>query len=769
VNHTDTQRHVGDRRVKMFPSKRSRGEGGDSESEAVDLGEQRLLNEQLTGRVQMMKEAEERDKKRFVRQLNFLEGENSELREAISYKTEQYFEDKKKWQVVLQETEKAAREAAKLLPPAAPQTASAAAATPSSSSSSLSSQSDGLIQQHNDAYWAEKFASLEEQIQGKADEALRATAAQSDVETALREAQARCAQLEARVGTASAAAVGTGGASARGRDGDPDHDAGERQLEVRCSDLENQLRKVNREHERVLKKLQNQALLEDEMAQLSTRLKLKESAGTAMHVLEVNYERLKSEKDDWTLLFAAVMGKGHEPGSSDSASFWTGAKEDITPAKVYRALSDAQKQTSVLLKKHSDQEIRLAELSKAQLKSESALHEALSDKDSLALAKDGAESSLRRQRQQTRLFEGEVKSLRALMKSYNNELSIGSKGSSKDADPTAHANVLKIKDDTISDLQQQLDTSRTIHADLLSEVETIRAAPPTSTTSTTSAGAAGAAGAATSTHLLVSPQVSARQLDAQREESAALRMQIHGLKDELLGLQKATGLDFVPERVRVLHLRQNPAAVALGGPTDAAASSSGSSNALTRPLEELRKLRDENRRLRDMALHATASMSDENSDPVPGPGPSSSTPGPCTPAAGQQSSHSRATSTPNGGGGGPGPDSSKLNQRLKEMFRERITCFREAVYLLTGYKIDLYSPDGTAGAAHPRLKLRSMYAEDPEDALLFQWRGDSLELMETPFAKNIDPRLLSILRGTNSVPAFLANATLELFEKQTFM
>jgi hypothetical protein len=37
--------------------------------------------------------------------------------------------------------------------------------------------------------------------------------------------------------------------------------------------------------------------------------------------------------------------------------------------------------------------------------------------------------------------------------------------------------------------------------------------------------------------------------------------------------------------------------------------------------------------------------------------------------------------------GNLGPDSSKLNQRLKEMFKERITSFREAVYLLTGYKV----------------------------------------------------------------------------------
>lgn len=32
-------------------------------------------------------------------------------------------------------------------------------------------------------------------------------------------------------------------------------------------------------------------------------------------------------------------------------------------------------------------------------------------------------------------------------------------------------------------------------------------------------------------------------------------------------------------------------------------------------------------------------------------------------------------------------DPNKLNQRLKEMFKEKIATFRESVYLLTGYKV----------------------------------------------------------------------------------
>lgn len=66
-------------------------------------------------------------------------------------------------------------------------------------------------------------------------------------------------------------------------------------------------------------------------------------------------------------------------------------------------------------------------------------------------------------------------------------------------------------------------------------------------------------------------------------------------------------------------------------------------------------------------------------------------------------------------------DSSKLNLRLKEMFKERITSFREAVYLLTGFKVDLYTAESDgAEAGGKRLRLRSIYAESPDDSLLFQ-------------------------------------------------
>lgn len=62
-----------------------------------------------------------------------------------------------------------------------------------------------------------------------------------------------------------------------------------------------------------------------------------------------------------------------------------------------------------------------------------------------------------------------------------------------------------------------------------------------------------------------------------------------------------------------------------------------------------------------------------------------------------------------------------------------------------------------------------MYAEKPDDSLLFQWKGDNLELLDTEFASKLDSKLFAYLTTCNSVPAFLSNVTIDLFESQTFM
>lgn len=50
-----------------------------------------------------------------------------------------------------------------------------------------------------------------------------------------------------------------------------------------------------------------------------------------------------------------------------------------------------------------------------------------------------------------------------------------------------------------------------------------------------------------------------------------------------------------------------------------------------------------------------------------------------------------------------------------------------------------------------------------------QWKGDVLQLLDTPFAEKLDSKSFAYLTTYNSVPAFLANTTLQLFDNQTFM
>jgi chromosome segregation ATPase len=115
-------------------------------------------------------------------------------------------------------------------------------------------------------------------------------------------------------------------------------------------------------------------------------------------------------------------------------------------------------------------------------------------------------------------------------------------------------------------------------------------------------------------------------------------------------------------------------------------------------------------------------------------------------------------------------DPNKLHQRLKESFKEQIGRFREGVYLMTGFKIDMLP--GTDD--RPKFKVRSVFAEQEEDHLMFQWppgkNVSSLDLLGTELAKSLTttPSYEYISRF-HSLPTFLASVQLSLFEKQTMM
>lgn len=99
------------------------------------------------------------------------------------------------------------------------------------------------------------------------------------------------------------------------------------------------------------------------------------------------------------------------------------------------------------------------------------------------------------------------------------------------------------------------------------------------------------------------------------------------------------------------------------------------------------------------------------------------------------------------------------NQRLMEAFKSKSKEMREAVYRLTGYRVDLIEN---------QYKLLNMYADSPEDVLMFEMTSTGeLQLMETEFSSGMDDLIEAYLRHEHSYPAFLSAVTLDLFNKQT--
>lgn len=72
--------------------------------------------------------------------------------------------------------------------------------------------------------------------------------------------------------------------------------------------------------------------------------------------------------------------------------------------------------------------------------------------------------------------------------------------------------------------------------------------------------------------------------------------------------------------------------------------------------------------------------------------------------------------------------------RLKEVFHSTVQQFREACYELMGYQID---------AHQSQFRLHSMYAERPEDSLLFKKTSGGMQVLETPFLQTLPDEVTS--------------------------
>ncbi|KAG5439592.1 hypothetical protein PCANB_002168 [Pneumocystis canis] len=107
-------------------------------------------------------------------------------------------------------------------------------------------------------------------------------------------------------------------------------------------------------------------------------------------------------------------------------------------------------------------------------------------------------------------------------------------------------------------------------------------------------------------------------------------------------------------------------------------------------------------------------------------------------------------------------DKDKRIQRLKEIFAEKSSEFREAVYSLLGYKLD-FLPSG-------KIRVTSMYSQKGDHSFVFDSESLSIQLIKgenNKFPNSIENLVKFWYEERKTIPGMLSALTLELFEQST--
>ena len=99
-------------------------------------------------------------------------------------------------------------------------------------------------------------------------------------------------------------------------------------------------------------------------------------------------------------------------------------------------------------------------------------------------------------------------------------------------------------------------------------------------------------------------------------------------------------------------------------------------------------------------------------------------------------------------------------QRLMEAFKKTSSDFREVVYQLTGYRIDVL--------ADHKYRMTPLCAENSADHLLFQKaKSGEIQMLESEFSLKLRELMELHLEKQNSIPMFLAGLIRHLWRRQS--
>ena len=432
----------------------------------AESDELRLINEQLNDKLIRITDDSERMKEKLQRQLTFLDNENNELRHAVTKANDKYFEDKKNTTIQLRNYENEINALKK-------QIATLESTTTTTSSTITQDKSKQIKEtsyQNLDIFEAklvEKVqevkklsilnAELEEKISYlEQDVLVLKTKYHSSSSSSGGGVSSSSSSLvyTSDIGVASLSAAVVGGAGA-GTGAGPS-ETYIKSLEKKSEEYDMQLRRKNKEIEKLISKLENQSILEDENMSLKAKVQCLNTQLTESLSIETKYKALMQEKASWNQLFKQVVQDSKHIATSTESSVGSSisTQEEVSPMAVLRILSATQQRCTLALDREGKLELQVKEQKRAIVTLEQQL---TSLKDDLAQYEDKEQEHVRKTKllsQQLQLYTGEIDNLRSLMRSYDAEFKIGHK-------PDATMTMLLLgKDETIASLRKEADECR---------------------------------------------------------------------------------------------------------------------------------------------------------------------------------------------------------------------------------------------------------------------------------------------------------------------
>lgn len=285
----------------------------------------------------------------------------------------------------------------------------------------------------------------------------------------------------------------------------------------RYADMELSLKQKTHEIEKLKSQLKNQLLQKEESDRHVRKISRLELECSSKAELQLSYNNLLQEREAWNHMFADVIKS--EPSQGDEGA-GLGRTSVNVPATVLRMLSELQSQYASLVTsasnleasvKHARQQLRACEERASKAEKERAHVDQLLH---------NAHVRAKGQQQQSSIYEGEIKSLRALLSSYNTELSLGK----------SHSSSEDLNKRLVQDLRQELDVSRSASKSCMQEIDNLRsqleaASKPTVDLMT--------------------------KLENVVDEKRRLQRSYDMLHAQLTGLQHSVGVDYIPSQTRV--------------------------------------------------------------------------------------------------------------------------------------------------------------------------------------------------------------------------